>query len=761
MARISNAVGTKTIKLSVFPRPVIRKRKPLTTDMSYPDGQTWIYQEGAGLDDVYILSSKRSGSASWLNMGGGSGSFASLTVTGAATVGTALTLTAGSLTLGALTAGTVRTSAAGVVSTLADGAIGTVLIGTTAGGVPVWSTLTAGAGIVIDSTVSGAITITNPGATGTTIGTDVAGPVSPDGAGLTTFEGYDANITTDGGTANTVKIRLADDIVSVGTITASTGFEVSAGSCEIISNVNAAGSITLHADGGTAESIWLHSDQGTGTDSIILSSDVGGVSITSGFAGADSLTFDASHADGGMDFDCGTAGYNMTAINGPFSVFTGSGAMFLGTDAAAKNIALGNGTGATSLTLASGTGDLVATSTDAITITATGIAAFESSAGIINIGATAVDQNINLGTAGERTITAGNSTGATALVFDCGTGEASFATNATAHVTTVGSTNTTCTTTVQSGTNPMTFTAGGTFDVNAVGNITVESSAGTINIGATAVDQNMNFGTGGAARTIIAGNVTGGTSIVLNVGTGNLDLGVSATSHTTRVGSTSGTSNLVLQAGTGSCLGTFGGILDINVAGDITMDSSGGTMSFGNEAVAQAMNFGTGAAARAIIIGNATDATSVVVNAGTGASSFAANATDHTTSIGSVTGVSATTVQAGTGGLTLSAAGIIDVPVVTDTQAASAVTINANAGLGTFTGLTTAAAGTQVLTVTNSLCTAGSAILCTLANLGANDSQCTVTRVVPDAGSFTVTYQNLGAASLNGNLLLTFWILTA
>ena len=98
----------------------------------------------------------------------------------------------------------------------------------------------------------------------------------------------------------------------------------------------------------------------------------------------------------------------------------------------------------------------------------------------------------------------------------------------------------------------MTFTAGGAFDVNATGAVTIDSSGGTIGVGTDAVAQAINVGTGAAARTITIGNSTGATSVVLDVGTGNLDLGVTATAHTVRIGSTTGASALTLQAGSGN-----------------------------------------------------------------------------------------------------------------------------------------------------------------------------------------------------------------
>lgn len=66
-----------------------------------------------------------------------------------------------------------------------------------------------------------------------------------------------------------------------------------------------------------------------------------------------------------------------------------------------------------------------------------------------------------------------------------------------------------------------------TFDLNAAGAVTIDSSGGTISIGADAVAQNMNFGTGAAARLITIGNVTGATGVSVNTGSG--DFKVNAT----------------------------------------------------------------------------------------------------------------------------------------------------------------------------------------------------------------------------------------
>ena len=54
--------------------------------------------------------------------------------------------------------------------------------------------------------------------------------------------------------------------------------------------------------------------------------------------------------------------------------------------------------------------------------------------------------------------------------------------------------------------------------------MSLNSSAGAINIGNDAIAQAINIGTGAAARTITIGNVTTTTAVVLNSGTGGIDV---------------------------------------------------------------------------------------------------------------------------------------------------------------------------------------------------------------------------------------------
>ena len=63
-------------------------------------------------------------------------------------------------------------------------------------------------------------------------------------------------------------------------------------------------------------------------------------------------------------------------------------------------------------------------------------------------------------------------------------------------------------------------------------------------------------------------------------------------------------------------------MLNIDAAGALSLNSSGGAINIGDDAVAQAINLGTGGAARTITFGNTTGATALVFNAGTGLLDF-------------------------------------------------------------------------------------------------------------------------------------------
>lgn len=721
--------------------PIVSKRSPTNKDRAEL-GTIWI---NTTLNDIFILTSVVAGLSTWINCGGGTGTFAALTVDPGDTTITAgnLIVSAGSATISSFGNGLVFSSATGVLSSSA-GTNGQIVIGKT-GDAPLWGAITCPDGSIGIALGANTIALTATGATASTFPTD-AGIATP-AAGATTINGDGTNIST-AAVADVITITLAPSVSLTGKLTAGNDLEMTTGTCLIASDDNAANAIYLHANGGVNEQINIFSDQGTGVDSIWMHSDVGGLTVTSGLASADAINIAATDAAGGIDVDYGTAGINFAGANGAFTVTSGTAAISIGADAVAHDVTLGGTAGASSLLLQAGTGAVTVTAGGVLDINAVGLVTIDSTGGRLNIGAGDNANNINVGTgAAARTVTIGNSTGASSIILDCGTGAFDLGVTATDHTSRLGSTTGVSALTLQAGTGAMTFTAGGIFDVNATGNITLDTSAGAINIATNAV----------AVVTTI-GNVTGASQVVVDCGTAGASFGASATPHTTTIGSTDTTSNTTVQSGSGALVLTGAGDLTLDAAGVLELNSSAGVISIGNDAVSQAVNIAT-AGERVLTLGSSTTASQTVVECGTAGASFGASANAHVTTIGSTNTTSSTVINGGSNGISLTAGGLVSMVAATDTQAGAAVTINANIGIGIFTGLTTAAGASQDFTITNSLVSATSGIIYSIANKGDNDAQMQVTRMVPGAGSFVLSVTNQGAAALNGDVIISFIVL--
>jgi hypothetical protein len=210
--------------------------------------------------------------------------------------------------------------------------------------------------------------------------------------------------------------------------------------------------------------------------------------------------------------------------------------------------------------------------TGAIEVDATGAISVESSGGTLNIGADNVAQAVNVGTGGARAVVVGNSAAAS-LKLEAGIGA-------------------------------LDVDADGAVTIDAGGAISVESSGGAIGIGTNAVAQAVNIGTGAAARVITIGNAASA-SIAIEGGVGGL---------------------------TAQCDTT----MDLDSGGALSLNSSGGAINIGNDAVAQAVNVATGAAARVITIGNAASA-SLKLEAGIGGLDVDADTTIELDAGGNVT----------------------------------------------------------------------------------------------------------------------------
>lgn len=407
---------------------------------------------------------------------------------------------------------------------------------------------------------------------------------------------------------------------------------------------------------------------------------------------------------------------------------TSGGVQVLAGLASATALTLQANNAAGGVALLSGTGGIAVTA-------ANGPVAIASGTGAMNISNDAAATTVNLGTgAAVKLVTLGSVTGISA-------------------------------TTVRSGTGALNVTSTG-------GALTINSGVGALGISTDASATAVSIGTGAAVVKTIAIGGTGANVITIgNTQTaGSFSVGAAMTTGTVSIGGTGlQTGNFDLAPGTGAqavTLANGAGIKTLNIGNG----TSGNTISIGNGAntVAQVINIASGAAGAAStvnILNGVATAGVQTLNLAAGASVKAINigtgAAANVVTLGSVTGAANTVIQAGTLGIDLNAAGIVSMQAATDTQASPSATsiLNVFVGSVTFTGFTTAAAASQVFTFTNNKVTATSQILCSASTLGANDAQMTVTRILPAAGTFNVTLKNNGAAAVNGNIIITWWVL--
>lgn len=196
---------------------------------------------------------------------------------------------------------------------------------------------------------------------------------------------------------------------------------------------------------------------GDGT-TISITGNPGTSTLTAAFIGSTDITItgDTGGAQTGnaFTFNGGTTGLS---FGGAADVFTttfagitaNGGAVSLGTDNAGNAITIGTGTvarniniglsaaphvinigvnnGASSLGLNAGTGDMTLISGDAITLDAAGLVELNSTGAAINIGNDANNFAVNVGTAGARAVTVGNTTAGSSLALRYGTADFTLA----------------------------------------------------------------------------------------------------------------------------------------------------------------------------------------------------------------------------------------------------------------------------------------------------------------------------------------------
>lgn len=416
---------------------------------------------------------------------------------------------------------------------------------------------------------------------------------------------------------------------------------------------------------------------------------IGGTTPAAGtFAAIEGTTINASGLITGSASATITTG--ATALN--LASDASTGAVNIGTGAGSRILTLGNVTGATQVVINSGTagiqlastgaGDITANSSDTLLLDSAGVLELNSSAGVIGIGNDAVSQNINIGTAGTRTITLGNSTGATSLVLNAGTGALNIGTNPIAHTITLG---------------------------NSTGATAIVLDAGT---------GGVNVGTNAVSHTVTIGNVTGATAVAINVGTGNFAInGVAGSTYAVGAATTTGSITIGGTAQTGDLvIGSSSGTNAVKI-----MNGAGaGTLSLGVVQVAGAINMGTAMTTGTITIGGTGLQTGTIsIAPGTGAQTvniatggtgiktlnLGTGAIGNIITIGTVSAAASLSLLVGTGNFSLNGA-------ATSTYTIGAATTSGTISIGgtAQTGTMTIAGGSGAQTLNIASSTGGKSI---------------------------------------------------
>ena len=293
-------------------------------------------------------------------------------------------------------------------------------------------------------------------------------------------------------------------------------------------NIDAAsGDIAIEAAAGTI---------GIGVDPVAEAINIG--------TGAAARTIAVGNETGAtaLDLDAGTGGVTIDSQGAgtiAIGTETDTGAINIGIGASARTITVGNDAStkvdvnAQAIELDSA-GTVVLDSTTSTVIGATttmtlsgsavdvdagsGALSLNANQGAINVGNDADTGAINVGTgAAARTVTIGNATGATGVVIDVGTGHLSLGASATAHETTLGGTTGDSGVTIQAGT--------GGVDVNAGAAISLDASAGNVNLTSTAGEAALQGQTLDIDATSGAFNMAGtaASTVVTSGGALNLD----------------------------------------------------------------------------------------------------------------------------------------------------------------------------------------------------------------------------------------------
>lgn len=421
--------------------------------------------------------------------------------------------------------------------------------------------------ISVDDTVATTFTTDSGVATPVANNIDIIG-----GTGIVTSAVGDTIVITASGGATPIVQLVADDFA-----TASGNSVNILGGNNIVTSADNVSSLTIDLNGTTDHAVQVGNASGsltslgigttgqvltgvTASDPVWAAPAASSISITGNTGGAlvgDAFTFTGGTT--GLSF--GGSGSTQTLT---FAGITANGgAVNLGTDNAANAITIGTGnvarniniglsgaahvisigtnSGASSLGLNAGTGDMTLISGDAITLDASGVLELNSTGGVISIGNDNNNQNINLGTAGTRTINIGS---AAASIDIGGFAEGALITSNTGVVSTV------------------TGTAGFVLTANAAGTPPSFQAAGGGGGGITTIDGDT-------------GSATGSTVTFTTVSpNSDLESGqFSATGSTVTLELTDVNNNLFMASGSGGA-GTMG-TYNVGISGALGTIGSG------------------------------------------------------------------------------------------------------------------------------------------------------------------------------------------
>jgi hypothetical protein len=460
-----------------------------------------------------------------------------------------------------------------------------------------------------------------------------------------TTEGYitDAIDVSDAEIDNALNVGPNTIIGSTGAITYSgaTNWSSTGGDISIWAN-SEGGNLMLDAGDNSPMAGANGNDLILAAEDDVLVESTGGVNIDA--SGAVSIDSSASTISIGAD-----------SVNGAINIGTGG----------SKIITIGAG-GADRINIDAGLNGLTMQADTSMDIDSGDALSLNSNGGVINIGNDSINQGINIGTKGQRALIFGGTTAAS-MSLDAGIG--AFA--------------------VQADT---------TVDIDSSTALSINASAGAINIGNDAIAQAINLGTGAAARTISIG--TGAAAMTVNVGS---ETSTSATMIDSGTGGLDLLSNgTTLNAIQIEATENGGGIQIDASTGGLDMNANGGVVGLGTDILNGAVNIATGGG-KTLTLGTGTF-TSMVVNSGsydlnstgldidtTGAGGINIDATggtikigvndseDSDITIGSVSGTSATDLSAGSNGMSFTSGGSL---AMSSGASGPAITMRANSSSG-------------------------------------------------------------------------------